>query len=462
MTTMAAKIHSAAGVSRLHLAQGLTLEHLDRHTEALACYGQALRLKPDDAEALACYRRALERMTDAAEGLNDLAIALSEWDQTSQALACFQRAIELSPHFAQAYNNQGLLLKHMGCIEEAITSYRKAVELAPEYANAQWNLALALLLIGQFLEGWQRFDWRHRANLDAILQSQRDRPATWHGGPFPGRRLLIRYEQGMGDCLQMVRFLPRVKAWGGEIALETPRSLMRLLSRLEGVDQVVEASPDGIPATAFDLDAFLMDLPGIFGTTLDTIPAAIPYVSADPRQALIWGQRLSGGDLKIGIVWAGSPRHTNDRNRSCPLHLFGTLMETPGVRFFSLQQGPARSQLAQHRDWPIADLADDLDDWADTAAVVENLDLVISVDTAVLHLAGAMGKKAWAILPFVPDWRWMLARTDSPWYPSMTLFRQDRAGNWNWVFEQVKSQLAALGQTSKAHSIRDRQVIGGR
>ena len=443
--TVAAPTRPAADTWRVHLARGRTLDHMGRYAEALAAFGQVLRLRPDDAEALACYKLVLERMPDAAEGFNDLAIALSEWDQIPQALACFQRAIDLSPAYAEAHNNLGLLLKGQGRIEEALASCRKAVDLSPGYANAQWNLALALLLAGQFQEGWWRFGWRHKADLEAILQSQRDEPATWHGDPCPGRTLLIRYEQGMGDCLQMVRYLPMVKAaCGGTVLLEAPRSLMQLLSRVDGVDQIVEALPDGRPATAFDLHAFIMDLPGIFRTTADTILAVVPYVRADPRRVLLWKERLSGGELKVGIVWAGSPRHTNDRNRSCPLHRFGTLMEMPGVRFFSLQKGPARSQLAQHSDWPLVDLADDLGDWADTAAVVENLDLVISIDTGVLHLAGAMGKKAWAVLPFVPDWRWMLARGDSPWYPTMRLFRQPKPRDWDSVFLAVADQLGIL------------------
>jgi tetratricopeptide (TPR) repeat protein len=442
--TLATTTQPANDTFRLHLAQGRTLEHMGRYTEALAALGQALRHKPDDGDALNGYRRILEQMPDAAEGLNDLAIALAEWGQIPQALTCFNRAIELSSDFAAAYNNRGLLLKDLGRIEEAISSYRKAVELNPDYANAQWNLALALLLTGQFQEGWQRFGWRHKANLDAILPSQREDPATWKGGPFPGKTLLIRYEQGMGDCLQMVRYLPAVKARGGIVLLEAPRSLMRLLSHIDGVDKVVEALPDGRPQTPCDLHAFIMDLPFIFGTTSDTTPIPIPYIKADPYLSDLWQSQLAGPGMKVGIVWAGSPRHTNDRNRSCPLHHFRTLLEIPCISLFSLQKGPARSQLASHGNWPIVDLADDLADWADTAAAIQNLDLIISVDTGVLHLAGAMGKKVWAILPFVPDWRWMLHREDSPWYPTLRLFRQPTPRDWDSVLAAMGKELRLL------------------
>jgi tetratricopeptide (TPR) repeat protein len=445
--TLAAMTQPAPDTFRLHLAQGRTLEHIGKCGDALAAFGQALRHKPDDGDALNGYRRILEQMPDAAEGLNDLAIALAEWGQISQALACFNRAIELSSDFSAAYNNRGLLFMDLGRIEEAIRSYRKAVELNPDYANAQWNLALALLLTGQFQEGWQRFGWRHKANLDAILQSQREEPATWKGGSFPGKTVLIRYEQGMGDCLQMARYLPQVKALGGIVLLEAPRSLMRLLSHIDGVDKVVEALPDGRPQTPFDLHAFIMDLPGIFGTTSDTIPIPIPYIKADPHLSDLWQSRLAGPGIKVGIVWAGSPRHTNDRNRSCPLHHFRTLLEIPCVSLFSLQKGPARSQLASHGKWPIVDLADDLADWADTAAAIQNLDLIITVDTGVLHLAGAMGKKVWAILPFVPDWRWMLDRKDSPWYPSIKLFRQQQGRDWAPVIDEVIRELGMLSSS---------------
>jgi tetratricopeptide (TPR) repeat protein len=436
------------------------LEEMGRYTDALASFGQALQLKPAEAEALVCYQRVLEHMPDAAQGFNSLGIALSECGQSQQAMASFQRATELAPGDAEAYNNAGLLLASLGRTEEAIEYYRKAVDLSPDYANGQWNLALALLSVGQFPEGWQRFGWRRRANLGAIPQTHRDDPPTWRGQPLDSGTLLIRHEQGVGDCLQMIRYLPMVRSRltqaghtsSAVVCLEVPESLMGLLSTVDGADQVVTAPADGRPALPADLHAFTLDLPGILQTSLDTIPAATPYVGADPAKVSRWKARLDGPGLKVGLVWAGSPRHTRDSQRSCPLRFFRNMVDVPGVRFFSLQHGVGRGQLAVYGTWPIVDLADDLTDWSETAATIANLDLLISVDTAVLHLAGAMAKPAWAVLPFVADWRWMKHRSDSPWYPSLRLFRQPAPGDWEQAIASIKDELRSLAAATPCSS----------
>jgi tetratricopeptide (TPR) repeat protein len=428
-------------VPQCHSMLGLIFEQTGKIDEAIAAYARALELEPDNLKTLAAYKRCIEQKPDAAEAFNHLAIALAQSDRPQHARDCFDRAIKLDPMYAAAHNNLGLLLKSMAQHDQAIQCYRRATEIDPDYANAQWNLSLALLVKGHFIEGWQQFRWRRKANLDAILDSQRQNPPTWDGSPFRNKTLLIRYEQGLGDNIQCMRYVPLIKKLGGSVIVESLQPLLGLFRQIQEIDQLVEASSDGRPTVDFDLFAFALDLPGIFNTDLHNIPANIPYLYADIDRANEWHKRISCPEFKIGIVWAGSPKHTNDHNRSCELGFFGTLAEIPNLRLFSLQKGPAESALHDPAYQHIHNMAHLLHDFSDTSAAIENMDLVISVDTAVLHLAGAMGKPVWALLPSVPDWRWLLTRADSPWYPSMRLFRQAKPGDWESVLDCVCKEL---------------------
>jgi len=436
--------------------------------EAIAGYHQAVRLEPDlvdahynlanllrdrgrHAEAIAAYRHAIQLKPDHAEAHVNLSRALREYGRLDEAIRYCEKAVTLAPHLAEAHNNMGLLLRAQGRHERAIASYEKAIRLDPDYANAHWNYSLALLSCGRFTDGWREYRWRERARLGAILDSQREESAGWDGSPFAGKRLLIRYEQGMGDNLQFVRYVPMVKARGGTVIFETLGALLGLLNGFDGIDELVEASPDGRPTVEFDLDVFVLDLARIFGTTVETVPADIPYLYADRAKVDHWSDRLGDG-FKVGIVWAGSPRHTNDANRSCSLKCFAPLSKIDGVRLFGLQKGDAAAEAGQFEmPMPFTNLGDELDDFADTAAIIENLELVISVDTAVLHLAGAMGKDVWALLPFDADWRWLRDRADSPWYPTMKLFRQSSPGDWAGVFDCVAAELAECAAARGMH-----------
>ncbi len=430
-----------------------------RRDEAVANYKRALQIEPDlvDAlynlanilqgqglhdEAIANYRRTIELRPDYAEAHNNLSRSLKECGRLNEAIESCRQAIALRPDMAEAYNNMGLLLRALGHYIEAIENFEKAIELNPDYANAHWNYSLALLASERFTEGWKEYQWRRKTDMEAILDSQRREPSTWDGSSFEGKKLLIRYEQGMGDNIQFVRYAPMVKARGGTVIFETLKPLLGILKDFEGIDELVEASPDGNPTTQFDLHAFTLDLPGIFGTTVDTIPVNVPYLFADEVKTEYWRNKLADNCFKAGLAWAGSARHTNDRNRSCDLSLFAPLSKIKDVRLYGLQKGPAAAQIEQvGRMVAVENLGEQFEDFADTAAVIENLDIVISVDTAVLHLAGAMGKKVWALLPFEADWRWMLNRHDSPWYPAMKLFRQTRAGDWDEVFRRLAEEL---------------------
>ncbi len=433
-------------IPECHISLGVVYENLLQNDRAIAAYGQAVSLNPDCGEALEGYCRCLDRQPDASEGYLQIGIAFAETGRAAQAESFFTRALALNPDAPLAHNNLGLLLNQQGRFQEAIEHFQQAVTLKPDYANAHWNLGLCLLRLGRLAEGWAQYAWRDRAELDTILVSQRKAGRPWDGSSFLGQRLLVRYEQGMGDAIQLARYLPWVKERGGTVLVEVPDALRDLFVSMAEIDQCVPAAPDGIPIADHDTFIFMMDLPRIFQTTLETIPSQVPYLHVPPDKIDQWRDTFDPRQFKVGIVWAGSPRHTNDIHRSCPLSHWQMLWELSGVTWYSLQKGQPAKELPS--DLPIQDLSDRLHDFSDTAAAITHLDLIISVDTAVLHLAGALNQPAWGLLPFVPDWRWLLERSDSPWYPSLRLFRQTQPDAWPGVLQQVRAALVNLGDRS--------------
>ena len=439
-----------------------SLEKQQRYAEAIENYEQAVRLKPDFAEAhnhlgvvlneqgrsakaIESFRRALQADPDYAEAHNNLGIAMKDQEQFAQAIANFEQALRLDPDFAEAHYNLANSLRDEGRCTEAIDSYRRAIRLRPDYAEAHWNMSLTFLLSGNFTEGWKGYRWRRNADLKILTEHHCSGKPRWDGESFEGKRLFVHCEQGLGDNIQFVRYLPLAKARGGTVAFETLKPLIGLLRDFPGVDHIVEYRPDRKPPVEFDVQASLLDMPNIFGTTPETIPADVPYIGADPAKAEYWRDKLAGPGFKVGIVWAGSPTHGNDRYRSCKLQCFAPLTKIGGVRLYGLQKGKAAAEMDELAETiPITNLSKEFEDLTDTAAAIENLDLVISVDTSVLHLAGAMGKTTWAILPYAPEWRWMLHRQDSPWYPTMKLFRQEVRGRWDLVFHRVAEELRMI------------------
>lgn len=415
-----------------HVNLAMTLKDLGRTDEAVENYAQTMRLKPEYPEAH-----------------NNLGIALKELGRLEEAVKSYAEAIRLRPDYAEAHSNMGIALHTQGEHGRALESFERAIELKPEYAEAHWNRSLVLLLKGRFKEGWEEYRWRRRTNLAAFAYPHSLDKPLWGGGPFVGKRLLIHYEQGLGDNLQFVRYLPMVKRLGGTVIFETPKSMHGLMKPFKGIDELVEASPDTPPDVEFDAYASLMDLPGIFGTTLDTIPAEVPYIHADPAKVEQWRDRFAGEGLKVGLVWGGRPTGPNEvlslQHRSCGLEHFARLADICGVVLYGLQKGPAAAQVGQlSRQIIVSNLAEQSEDFADTAAAVENLDMVISIDTSVAHLAGAMGKPVWVLLKTDADWRWLLDRDDNPWYPTMRLFRQRQAGDWSDVLSRVADELSEL------------------
>ncbi|MCH8036190.1 MAG: hypothetical protein IIC53_03595, partial [Proteobacteria bacterium] len=323
---------------------------------------------------------------------------------------------------------------------EAVASFHKALDIEPDYADAHHNFSLTLLLQGDFPNGFEQYEWRRRTKMcprRVFAQPE------WDGGPFPGRTLLLHAEQGLGDTLHFIRYAPLVRDLGGRVVIECQKPLADLLGSVAGIDAIV---PEGNPLPPFDLHTPLLSLPHLLGTTEATVPTAVPYLSPEPGAVEVWRHRVGRGEeLKVGLVWAGSPGHKNDRNRSISLERLRPLLDVPGIRFFALQVGERASDIeAVGLQGLIDDISPDLNDFADTAAALSVLDLLISVDTAPAHLAGALGRPVWLLLPFVPDWRWMMDREDSPWYPTMRLFRQPMRSDWLSVIHRIGNELAAL------------------
>jgi tetratricopeptide (TPR) repeat protein len=410
---------------------------------AEACYREALRLEPAEAEshynlgvALAarqlpaeaetCYRQALQLRPDYPVALNNLGNALMEQNRPTEALECYERALRRRPDQPEGDNALG-----------------EAAEVGADYAEAHKGRAMTWLLLGDYERGWTEYEWRWRTGemrLPSFAQP------LWDGSPPEGQIVLLWAEQGLGDTMQFIRYAPLVRQRGGRVVVACRKPLLRLLAGRAGIDQLVDQEGE-LPA--FDVYAPLMSLPRLLGTTLATVPAAVPYLHSDPGLVERWRAELGAArGLRVGIGWQGNPRHGADRRRSMSLAFFRPLAEVPGVRLYSLQKGPGAEQLrSPDGPFPAEDLGARLDEEAgfvDTAAVMKCLDLVIVSDTSLAHLAGALGVPVWVALSCPPEWRWLLDRSDSPWYPTARLFRQPRPGAWVEVFEEMAAELSRL------------------
>jgi len=456
-----------------HNNLGNVLLEMGNVEEAVACYQRALQLRPRYAEAhnnlgnalakqdrlseaMACYRRALEIQPNSASAHNNLGRALKDQGELEEAEAWFRRALELKPGSAESHNNLGNTLRELGRFDEALACFGRALGLEPNYANAHMNRSLVWLQTGDFERGWPEYEWRLRTKEWALRPFAQPQ---WDGSSLAGKSILLHAEQGLGDTIQFVRYASLLRDRGATVILECQRPLVRLLAGCPGVDQLI-AQGDSLPT--FDTHAPLMSLPGTLGTHLENLPANIPYLQAAPELVEAWQDRLvrldglidagaandrCSGDLyKIGIAWRGNPKFPGDRSRSIPLECFAALADVPGVCLISLQKGSGSDELAAVRDrFRVVDLASDLDEAAgpfmDTAAVMMSLDLVVTCDSAPAHLAGALGVPVWLALSHVPDWRWLLDRPDSPWYPTARLFRQKTRGDWEGAFQEIQSAL---------------------
>jgi hypothetical protein len=401
-------------------------------------FNLALQKQKDgnSADAQSLYRQILSQNPDYAPAHANLGIILHAAGNLPGSTAAFRRVAELLPNDAAAQHNLALALYHDHHLDEAESACRRAIALHPDLADAHLTLSLILFLRGDLPGAWPQYEWRFKAR-EHRLPPERFRSPYWAGEDLHGQTILLHTEQGLGDAIQFVRYAPLVAARGGRVLLYCHRALFRLLRTASSVAEVV---PWDQPVSGFDVHCPLLSLPRVFNTSLTTIPAPTPYLFPDPAQAASWQSRLkSQPGLKVGLAWAGSPTHTADQLRSIPPAAFAPLAHLPNVRLISLQKDqPAAPQL------PLLDWTSELTDLADTAALIGSLDLVVTVDTAVAHLAGALGKPVWLLLQFTSDWRWMLDRDDSPWYPTMRLFRQKTSGDWNAPLAQITEALKCL------------------
>lgn len=445
-----------AGVAQIHYNRGGALQALRRFGEALAAYDRAIALEPDypnahnnrgnalrelnrHKKALAAYDAALALRPDFADAHNNRGNALRNLRRHEEALIAFNRALALKPDFAEAHYNRGFTLQEMRRHEEALAAYDRAIALKPDYANAWWNKACVKLITGDFKSGWPLYEWRWRRSDYPAPKRDFAQP-VWRGDfDISGKTILLHAEQGFGDTIQFCRYVKLVAARGAKVILEVQPALKKIMQSLEGVTHAVAQSEELPP---FDCYAPLLSLPLAFGTEPGTIPAEIPYLHAPEEAIAHWHVRLGEKRApRVGIVWAGNPQQKNDRNRSMKLIDFLPLASA-GVEFFSLQKDMnAAERIMLAGVHAIKNIGGELADFSETAAVIAHMDLVISVCTSVAHLAAAMGKPVWLLLSHAACWRWLLDRDDSPWYPSMRLFRQPELGDWASVVDTVAREL---------------------
>ena len=438
-------------------ALGAMRLHQDRPVEAREFLSQAVRIEPANAEihnalgaaltqlhdypeAESGLRQALSLNPNLAEAHNNLSILLTRLTRPAEAAEHSQLAVALTPNSADMALNQGKALRDLGRLEDALAAFQNAVRLSPNLAEAHFAVATIQLALGEFAKGWAGFEWRLRLPGFGFALPDLGKPG-WQGDDLAGRTILLHAEQGLGDTLQFLRYVPLVAERGGKVLLLVQPALKRLLEGYAGVEQVFgfgEALPD------YDLHCPLMRLPRRFGTTVETIPPIGPPLAAPEADQELWRSRFGqSGRPGVGLVWAGNPAHANDHNRSAPLAALTPLLSLAGIRWVSLQKEVPADDAATAATYPeLLQPGEALTDMAATAGLIAALDLVISVDTAVAHLAGVMGKPVWLLLPHAPEWRWLGTRGDSPWYPNARLFRQPEPGNWRAIAEEARVALA--------------------
>ncbi|HTW94905.1 MAG TPA: tetratricopeptide repeat protein [Tepidisphaeraceae bacterium] len=396
------------------------------------------------ADAVAAGQKAIAAQPEFPELFNNLANALKDRGDAEQAMPLYRQAIAQRPTYAEAINNLGIAYHDLNRLDEAIACFRQSIAVNPAYPLAHWNLGLNLLRQGKLREGWPEYEWRFRAHEVRQPGSESGAP-FWDGAPLNGRRILLHGEQGFGDMIQFVRYVPRVADAGGNVILYCHRELLTLMRSLRGVLELAET---GRPPPQCDLHSPLLSLPRIFDTNLQNIPAQTPYLWPEPALVTQWKNHIGKSGFNVGLVWSGRPLHQfNARyQRSLPLStLMASLRAIPGVTFHSLQTGEAARQVEEG----IIDHSAHLTDFAQTAAAMANLDLIVTIDTAAAHLAGALNRPVWVLLPWIADWRWMMDRTDCPWYPTMRLFRQQSPGDWSVPLTQIAGALAAAASSPR-------------
>jgi len=445
---------------------GNALATLGRTEEAVAAYRHAVAARTDYPEAYGalasglktlgkfdeavdCLRHAIARNPKIADWHNNLGVALAALGQTNEAVAAYHRAIATRPEYAEAHHNLGNAFTTLGKMDEALASYRRAIAINPDYADAHGALSLILLSLGELRQGFSEYRWRWKAANFPEQMPGLSCP-LWEGENLSGKAILVHCEQGYGDSLQFIRYVKLLSRMADRVMVVTEQPLVNLFRSIPDIE-VLTTYED-----TCDFHIPLMCLPRLFGTTLDAIPDEVPYLAADSEKAAHWAERLSNyaGYMKVGLVWAGDSRKHDpdanaiDRRRSVTLQKFAPLAVSANLQFFSLQKGEPSTQAADApHGMQLVDMTSDLHDFEDTAALVTNLDLVITVDTSVAHLTGALAKPVWILSRFDGCWRWLNGREDSPWYPTVRLFHQRAPGAWDEVIERLAAELTKLSDT---------------
>jgi len=446
---------------RFHIFLGRVLMRAAAPRDAAACFQQALWRDSGSVEAseglglsllqlnqpeaaLGYLERARAMRSKSPELAKSVGNALRGLARYEEAIACFNESISLRPKFPEAFNDLGIAFTESGRLDDALAAFGKALELRPDYQDAAWNRSLTNLALGRYDEGLPEYEIRWRKPKAPGRPFVRP---TWSGETIAGKTILVFAEQGLGDNIQFVRYLPAIKALGATVLFEAPPPLRKLLENFQGIDRLVSKEEVASGKLPFDVQLPLLSAPLVLGTRVESIPRETPYLDVDPAVVAAWSERLKDVEgVRIAIHWQGSPKFPGDRHRSVKLQRFAPLARIPGVKLISVQKGPGRRQIAEVRgQFDVLDFGDALDTqsgpFIDTAAILKNVDLMISADSAVIHLAGALGVPIWMVLPTAADWRWLRDREDSPWYPTMRLFRQREAGAWDDVFERAAAAL---------------------
>jgi tetratricopeptide (TPR) repeat protein len=457
-------IASDPSVPLYHMNLARVYRGAAKHEEALASATRAAQINPAFVEAhveRAAALKALDRLDEAESaaraavraapghpgGHGALANVLADQGRFDQAMEEYRTTLKIAPDWAEALSNYGEALRKRGKYAEAEPYFRRAIALTPEVGDPHFNLSIVLLVTGRFDEGWREYEWRWR---QIGVQMRVYDPPLWDGSDLGGKSIILWSEQGLGDTIQFIRYVPMLRQRGaGKIVVVTDRPIANLVRTVEGIEEVY-IKGDTLPRTQSQCP--IVSLPLKFNTTLESIPARVPYISVDSQMVAWWRERLQPSSAKknVGIAWAGSAVNKNDRNRSARLSDFSPLAGVANVRFISLQIGaPSKQLTSAPTGLQIDDATPDVRDFND-AALIAQLDLVITVDTSICHVAGALARPVWTLLPFVPDWRWLLDRDDTPWYPTMRLFRQNRRGDWSDVMARVRDELVKFAGAPRA------------
>jgi Flp pilus assembly protein TadD len=439
---VALKLHDKGNLAEAERIYREILAQEPNHPDALHLLGLVAHQTGHHEQAVSLIGRAIRLRSGVALYYNNLGQSLRNLTRFDDARAAFSQAIAINPNFAEAYCNMATICQLVGEFREALVWCERALAIDAEHVNTHYNRALSWLALGDFPRGWAEYEWRwQREEFRRAL----DTMPEWDGSPLEGRRLFVRSEQGLGDTLQYVRFISVLQEMGASLELAIPPSLAPLLLQ----SGIRPFATDDTQAAPYDVHTTLVSLPNRLGTTLETIPAQVPYLFADEARVALWRERMQRiAGFRVGIAWQGNPKFPQDRWRSIPLGEFAPLAQVAGVRLFCLQKNHGLEQLEQLGGaFQVVDLRPEYDveegAFLNAAAIMRNLDLVITTDTALAHLAGALGVRVWVLLGIGADFRWLSGRSDSPWYPTMRLFRQARLGDWTELLNRVAGELAA-------------------